>query len=81
MHPVARVSINIYRNLRTFVAYGGFYIYIDCEMLRIQHFLDNQLTDGGKVVSTGRALLSTNISFLLPALIDRHCGLVVRDPA
>jgi hypothetical protein len=49
-------------------------------MLRITHCLDNQLTDGGKVVSPTHphTLLHRNIIFLLLVLIDRLCGLVVR---
>jgi hypothetical protein len=40
-------------------------------MLRITHCLDNQLTDGGKVVSlTHRALLPRNIIFPLLVLIS-----------
>jgi hypothetical protein len=30
-----------------------------CEMLRIQHYLDNRLTDGGEVVSTQRASVTS----------------------
>jgi hypothetical protein len=41
-------------------------------MLKIPHFLDNRLTDGGKVVSlrTGRGLLPRNIILLLLVLIS-----------
>jgi hypothetical protein len=31
-----------------------------CEMLRVPHFLDNQLTNGGKVVSLTRRLPFTS---------------------
>jgi hypothetical protein len=45
---------------------------MDCEMLRVSHCLDNRLTVGGKIVvlRTGRALLPTNITFLLLVLIS-----------
>jgi hypothetical protein len=44
-------------------------------MLRIQHCLDNRLTDGGEVVSlrTGRTLLPRNNIFFFFAAGTRFC--------
>jgi hypothetical protein len=43
-----------------------------CEMLRIPHYLDNRLIDGGKVFRshTGGTLLPRNIFLMFPVLIS-----------
>jgi hypothetical protein len=41
-------------------------------MLRMPHYLDSQVTDGGRLsaLRTGRALLPRNVSYLLLVLIS-----------